>query len=68
MKITSTLLFLAFSLLSFAQPAFTEKTVQEMNQRLVADNLKFLLEEMAPEFTLVGAEGQLITRDQFQKA
>ena len=67
MKITSTLLFLAFSLLSFAQPAFTEKTVQDMNQRLVANNLKFLLEEMAPEFTLAGAEGQLITRDQFQK-
>ena len=67
MKITSTLLFLAFSLLSFAQPAFTEKTVRDMNQRLVADHLKFLLEEMAPEFTLGGAEGHLITRDQFQK-
>ena len=61
MKITSTLLFLAFSFLSFAQTAFTEKTVNEMSQRLVKDPTAFFKTEVSPNYTLIGDNGKIFT-------
>ena len=63
-KITSTLLFLAFSFLSFAQTAFTEKTVNEMNQRLVKDPTAVFKNEVSPNYTLIGDNGQVFTYQQ----
>ena len=60
-KITSTLLFLAFSFLSFAQTAFTEKTVNEMNQRLVKDPTAVFKNEVSPNYTLIGDNGKIFT-------
>ena len=60
-KITSTLLFLAFSLLSFAQTAFTEKIVNEMSQRLVKDPTAVFKNEVSPNYTLIGDNGKIFT-------
>jgi ketosteroid isomerase-like protein len=51
-------LFVGIVTLGFAQPTFTDKTIQDMNQRLIANPLKFLNEEIDPSFILMGAEGQ----------
>ena len=63
-KITSTLLFLAFSLLSFAQTPFTEQVVNEMNQRLVKDPTAVFTNEVSPNYTLIGDNGQVFTRQE----
>jgi hypothetical protein len=65
-KITSMLVFMAFSLLAVAQPAFTEKTVQDMAKRFEANPLKYLNEEIDPTFTLMGAQGQPLGYDIFK--
>jgi ketosteroid isomerase-like protein len=57
-KITTTLVFMAFSLLALAQPAFTEQLVQDMAKRFESNPLKYLNEEIDPTFILMGAEGR----------
>ena len=62
-KITISLLFLAISLISFAQSAFTEKTFNDLMAAYAKDPVAFLKNQTVPDFTLVGSEGQLITMD-----
>ena len=62
-KIKNTLLFLTLSLLSFAQPAFTEKMLLAMNERMKADHQKFFKEEMTPDYYLAGSEGRILSHE-----
>lgn len=58
-KLTTTLLFTAFSLLAFAQSTFTEKTLTDMRQRLLSTPWeKFSKEEVSPDFVMKGGEGK----------
>jgi hypothetical protein len=59
-KLLVNLFFLSLATWGFSQPAFTEKTIQDMNKRFLTNPLKFLNEEMDPTFILMGAEGQPI--------
>ena len=60
-KITNTLLFLAFSLLSFAQTPFNEKSVQDFAARIVAEDFpKFSKEYISPDMVWSLAEGQVV--------
>ena len=67
-QLTSTLLFLATSIFSFAQTPFTEKTVQDMNKSILADYPKYLNEFASPDFVLSNAQGQLMTFEQLKAA
>ena len=57
-KITISLLFLAFSLLSFAQSAFTEKTFNDLMAAYAKDPAQFLKTETAPDFVFVALTGR----------
>lgn len=60
-------IFLGFTMMGFAQPTFTEKTIQDMNQHLVANPLKFLTEEIDPSFTLIGDKGNIAPYENFKR-
>lgn len=65
-SLTITLLFSVFSIFTYAQTAFTEKTVLDINKRMVDDPAKSL-DDISPDYTLSGSEGQLFTYDQLKK-
>lgn len=52
------LFFMAFSFNAFSQPAFTEKTMQDIKQRILADYPKYLKEDLSADFTFIVGEGQ----------
>ena len=56
-KATITLLFLAISLIAFAQSAFTEKVFNDQMVRYGKDPMQFLKTEADPSFMLVGTSG-----------
>jgi hypothetical protein len=45
--------------LGFAQPKFTEATLNDLHQAFVADPPKTVAEKTLPTFTLVGSDGQI---------
>ena len=61
-KLTTTLLFTAFSLLAFAQSTFTEKTLTDMRQRMMTDYAKYAKEELSPDYVMYGHVGQVCDR------
>ncbi len=58
-KLITTLLFSAFSLLTFTQSTFTEKTLTDMRQRMLSTGWdKFSKEEVSPDFVMHGNDGK----------
>ncbi len=56
-QLTTTLLFLAISFFTFAQSTLTEKMLNDHAQRLVSDPMKWMKEDVSPNFVLSGSEG-----------
>ena len=63
-QLTSTLLFFAVSIFSFAQSAFNEKMLNDHAQRLVANPMKWMKEDVSPNFILSGSEGSTFNYQQ----
>ena len=63
-QLTITLLFLAISIFSFAQSNFTEKMLNDHAQRLVANPIKWMKEDVSPNFVLSGSEGSTFNYQQ----
>jgi hypothetical protein len=60
-KITTTLVFMAFSLFVFSQSAFTEQTLNDIHQAFIANPPKAVAERTSPNYMMIGSTGQ--TRD-----
>ena len=63
-QLTTTLLFLAMSIFSFAQTPLTEKMLNDHAQRLVANPIKWMKEDVSPNFVLSGSEGSTFNYQQ----
>ena len=64
-KLTSTLLFTAFSLFAFAQSTFTEKMFTDMMGRYQKETIEFLKTETTPDFLFVGVGGEATNKQDF---
>jgi hypothetical protein len=64
-KLTSTLLFTAFSLLAFAQSTFSEKMFIDMMGRYQKETIEFLKTETTPDFLFVGVGGEATNKQDF---
>jgi Domain of unknown function (DUF4440) len=64
-KLTTTLLFTAFSLLAFAQSTFTEKMFTDMMGRYQKETIEFLKTETTPDFLFVGVGGEAANKQDF---
>jgi hypothetical protein len=63
-KLFVSLLFLSLTTWAFSQPAFTEKTVAEINKRFIENPTN---DDTAPDYVLTGSEGQKIGMEQLNK-
>jgi hypothetical protein len=63
-KLFVNLFFLSIVTLCFSQPAFTEKTVHEINKRFIENPTN---DDTAPDYVLTGSEGQKINMDQLKQ-
>ncbi len=61
-----TFLFSVISFCCLAQPTFTEKTLQDINQRVVADYSKYANDGISLDYTFTNGNGTIYTSDQMK--